>query len=231
MSSQKTSLTHQLSSFNICWSCRDNDNFILGSSFHDDWPPYCSLSSGNVWILFGVECLGLLESLRRASCTIRPLWHVLYWGWVFSHSVYVHILYNLRSCHLRRTWGRAPLCMQINIIGTERRAQVRPPSSIFELNEPWSEPQLNRGWTWVCCTYFEIPVTDVTAYEISSYKKLKCGNEIKGLRRAKVLLSTIRFFITYLFGKISFVVTVRLCIMNNFKERRCRLCSNFQRPD
>ncbi len=25
---------------------QDHDNFILGSSFYDDWPPYCLLSSG-----------------------------------------------------------------------------------------------------------------------------------------------------------------------------------------
>jgi hypothetical protein len=39
----------------------------------------------------------------------------------------------LRSCHLRLTLGRAPL--RINIIGSQRRAQVRPPSSIFEQYE------------------------------------------------------------------------------------------------
>ncbi len=35
---------------------------------------------------------------------------------------------------------------------TYRRAQVsRPPSSIFEQFEPWTEPQLNLRWTWVRC--------------------------------------------------------------------------------
>jgi hypothetical protein len=42
-------------------------------------------------------------------------------------------IYNLRSCHLRLTLGHASLCK--HIIGTERRAQVKPPSSIFEQYE------------------------------------------------------------------------------------------------
>jgi hypothetical protein len=37
--------------------------------------------------------------------------------------------------------GRAPL--RIHIIRTERRAQDRPPSSIFEQYEPRTEPQVN----------------------------------------------------------------------------------------
>jgi hypothetical protein len=86
---------------------------------------------------------------------------------------------NLRSCHLRLTLGRAPLCSlilfcvsqhrwlnaigqkkaaphslaftKLNIIEIERKAQVRPPCSIFEQYEPWTEPQLNLRWTWVYC--------------------------------------------------------------------------------
>jgi hypothetical protein len=49
-------------------------------------------------------------------------------------------VFNLRSYHLGLSLGRAPPC--IHIIGTVRRAQVRPSSSIFEQDEPWTEPQL-----------------------------------------------------------------------------------------
>ncbi len=106
------------------------------------------------------------------------------------------IQYNLRSCHLRLTLGRAPLC--IHIILTERRSQVRPSSSYliqgslrdvvylswpkapsylspnkggwgwgvtnfllnlwFEQHDPWTEPQLNLRWIWVCsAVILEIP--------------------------------------------------------------------------
>jgi hypothetical protein len=41
--------------------------------------------------------------------------------------------------------------MQLHIMGTERRAHFRPPSSIFGQYEPWTEPQLNLRWIWVCC--------------------------------------------------------------------------------
>ncbi len=58
-------------------------------------------------------------------------------------------VFHLRSCHLRLIWGRASL--RIYIIGTERRAQVRPPCSICEQYEPCTEPQLNLRWTWAWC--------------------------------------------------------------------------------
>ncbi len=44
---------------------------------------------------------------------------------------------------------------------TERRAQVRPPSSIYEKYDPWTEPQLNLKWTWVySAIFFERPPQD-----------------------------------------------------------------------
>jgi hypothetical protein len=49
-------------------------------------------------------------------------------------------LFNLRSSPLRLTLGRAPLC--IYITGTQRRPQVKSPSSIFEQYDPRAEPQL-----------------------------------------------------------------------------------------
>jgi hypothetical protein len=56
---------------------------------------------------------------------------------------------NLRSCHLRLTLGRAPLCMYI--IGKLRRPQVKPPSAIFEQYDPWTELQLQLRCFWICC--------------------------------------------------------------------------------
>ncbi len=61
---------------------------------------------------------------------------------------------------MRLTLGRASLCIYIIGIGTERRALVRPPSSIFELYEPWTEPQLYLRWTWFdCAGLFGIPAS------------------------------------------------------------------------
>ncbi len=48
-------------------------------------------------------------------------------GGNFSHSAYVYLIWG--PVTLRLTLGRAPLCIQL--IGTERRAQARPLSSIF----------------------------------------------------------------------------------------------------
>ncbi len=70
------------------------------------------------------------------------------WGGTFSHNYLFVRVFNVRSCHLRLTLGRAPLW--IHKIRTER-AQVRQPSSIFEQYKPLTEPQLNPRWTWVCC--------------------------------------------------------------------------------
>ncbi len=56
-------------------------------------------------------------------------------------------VFNLRSCHLRLTLGRTSLC--IHILGTKRRSQVRPPSSIFEQYDPWTSS--TSGWIWVWC--------------------------------------------------------------------------------
>jgi hypothetical protein len=97
---------------------------------------------------------------------------------VFLVIMCVHCTCNLRSSHLRVTLGHAPLCsfillcasqqrwlnaigqkkapphslawplLGIDIIGTEKRAQVRPACSIFE---PRTEPQLNLRSTLVCC--------------------------------------------------------------------------------
>ncbi len=80
-------------------------------------------------------------------------------------------VFNLRSCDLRHTIGRGPLYVvsfssvyhntdcwillvrrkltlilwpsqEIIIIGTEKRAKVRPTCSIFEQYEPWTELQV-----------------------------------------------------------------------------------------
>jgi hypothetical protein len=61
-----------------------------------------------------------------------PGWPYLYRGEIFSHSA-----------------SLCTLCIQI--IGTQRKAQVRPPSSIFKQFEPLTEPQHYLRWTWVCC--------------------------------------------------------------------------------
>ncbi len=49
-------------------------------------------------------------------------------------------VFNPGHFYRRLTLGRAPLC--IDIIGTERRAQVRSPSSISEQYEQGTETQL-----------------------------------------------------------------------------------------
>jgi hypothetical protein len=82
-------------------------------------------------------------------------------------TILIYCPFNLRSCHLRLTLGRATLCslilasvsqhrwlnaigqkkappsfighwlsLEIHIIGTERRAEVRPTGLIFEHYEP-----------------------------------------------------------------------------------------------
>ncbi len=56
---------------------------------------------------------------------------------------------NMRSCHLRLTLGRAPLCMYIctlhNAHNSDRqKSPVRPPCSILDQYEPWTVPYLNR---------------------------------------------------------------------------------------
>ncbi len=69
------------------------------------------------------------------------------------------ILYTYACVPL--TWGPVPLgsaLLCIHIIGTERRAQVRPNSSIFEQYEPWTNPRLNLRRTWVCCTVNSHPL-------------------------------------------------------------------------
>ncbi len=84
-----------------------------------------------------------------------------YKGGIFSLWVGI---FNLRSCHLRLTLDRAPLCSLIllsvsqykwmNAIGQREELRSGQPSSIFEKYEPGTEPQPNRRSTWVCWAVF-----------------------------------------------------------------------------
>jgi hypothetical protein len=66
-------------------------------------------------------------------------------GEIFSHYVYVRV-FNLMSCHLRLPLGRAPQC--IYIIGTKKRAQMRPCTqfnilTIGAMGRTLAQPQAN----------------------------------------------------------------------------------------
>ncbi len=53
---------------------------------------------------------------------------------------------------------RWPSSLEMHILGIGRRAQVRPTCSIFEQEEPGTEPQLNLRSSWAC---FVIPVIHI----------------------------------------------------------------------
>ncbi len=74
---------------------------------------------------------------------------------------------NLRSCRLRLTLGRYPLC--IHIIGTESLTPVRPPSSIFEQCEPWTEPQLSLSWTLVLLCSNSLKFQPLVVFDIQYF--------------------------------------------------------------
>ncbi len=113
-------------------------------------------------------------------------------------------MFNLRSCHLRLTLGRVPLC--IHIIGTERKVQVRPFSWIFEQYEQWTEPQLNLRWTWVYCL---VILLNSSLRLLDRYLKTtvaRCFNKKKVLRGIDQLRKTSYIMIYYIYD--IFLVTL-----------------------
>ncbi len=76
----------------------------------------CRGASNSRWLMIPVRMLRVLTREFYSFCVLA---------------------FNLRSCHLRLTLGCAHLCIHTHtVIGTQRRAQVSSPSTIFEKFEP-----------------------------------------------------------------------------------------------
>jgi hypothetical protein len=97
-------------------------------------------------IIANLHRLGLAATRVKFACNWRLLGHKLY-----ATDRQLHALKNedaIKKSQYR--WPnaigqkKAPThSLEMHVIRTERRAQVRPICSVFEQYEPWTEPQLN----------------------------------------------------------------------------------------